>query len=59
VAAVPDGVTVTANNDIFSHLCSRTDTYMPQLMDESTGIRNGDWGFPERYTEYVVVDNNT
>jgi len=57
IALVPDGATVTANNSIFPHLCSRTDTYLPQFIDPYTPIDyNADWGFPDRETEYVVVD---
>ena len=57
IAAIPDGVTVTANNYILPHLCARTDTYMPEFLDTGTGIINGDWGYPYRETEYVVVDS--
>ncbi len=54
---VPDGTSVTANNEIFSHLCSHTDVYLPHWLDPSTGIIHGIWGFPEKETEYVVVDD--
>ncbi|MBI2858161.1 MAG: DUF2079 domain-containing protein [Chloroflexi bacterium] len=56
IAAVPDGATVTASNDIFPHLVSRTETYLPRHIGSETGIVAGDWGFPERETEYVIVD---
>jgi len=56
IALVPDGATVTANDSIFPHLCCRTDTYMPQWIDPYTPIGyNGDWGFPDKDTEYVVI----
>jgi uncharacterized membrane protein len=57
LAAIPDGATVTASNDIFPHICSRTDTYLPEFLDTGTGIIDGDWGYPDRDTEYVVVDS--
>jgi uncharacterized membrane protein len=58
VAAVPDGVTVTATNRIFPHLCSRTETYLPRWTGKETGIIFGIWGFPDKETEYVIVDRN-
>ena len=56
IALVPDGATVTANNNIFPHLCSRTDAYLAEWIDPYTPIDSGDWRFPDRETEYVVVD---
>jgi len=56
IALIPDGATVTANNNIFPHLCCRTDTYLPQFIHPYTPIDSGDWGFPDRETEYVVID---
>lgn len=56
ISLVPNGATVTANNNIFPHLCCRTDTYLPQFIDPYTPIDSGDWGFPDRETEYVVID---
>jgi len=56
IALVPDGATVTANNNIFPHLCSRTDAYLPRLIHRYSPIENGDWGFPDRETAYVVID---
>jgi uncharacterized membrane protein len=56
IALVPDGATVTANNSVFPHLCCRTETYMPHWIDRYTPIGyNGDWGFPDKDTEYVVI----
>lgn len=57
LAAIPDDATVTVNNNIFSHICARTDAYLPRLLDKETGIIDGDWGYPDRDTEYVVVDS--
>jgi uncharacterized membrane protein len=45
VALVPDGVTVTAPNHIFPHLCTRTYTYLP-----------GDPGEEKLYSEYTIID---
>jgi len=57
IALIPDGTTVTANNSIFPHLCSRTDAYLPRFIDPYTPISdNAQWGFPDRETEYVVID---
>jgi uncharacterized membrane protein len=56
ISQIPDGITVTANNNIFTHLCSRTDTYLPQFIHRYTPIDSGDWGFPNRETEYIVID---
>ena len=54
ISMIPDGATVTAPNDIFAHICNRTEVYMPHLYDELyEGVV---WGYPERYTEYVVID---
>ncbi|MBN1191349.1 MAG: DUF2079 domain-containing protein [Dehalococcoidales bacterium] len=54
---IPDGVTVTANNYIFPHICTRTDSYLPCYYDPYTPIEQGKWGFPDLETEYVVVDS--
>ncbi len=56
ISLIPDGATVTANNNIFPHLVSRTDAYLPQYIDPYTPIDSGNWGFPDRETEYVVID---
>jgi len=60
VALVPDNATVTASDLIFPHLCSRTDTYLNAVDGASlmpgSGITSGDWGFPDKDTEYVVID---
>jgi uncharacterized membrane protein len=53
---IPDGVTVTANNAIFPHICDRTDTYLPKFLDPYTPIINGEWGYPDKNTQYVVID---
>ena len=54
---IPDGVTVTANNTIFPHICDRTITYLPHWTDPYTPIENGAWGFPDKDTDYVVIDS--
>jgi uncharacterized membrane protein len=56
LSAIPDGVSVTASNDILPHLCARTNVYLPRLQDPGTGILHGIWGYPEKETQYVVVD---
>ena len=60
IALVPDNAVVTAGDFLFPHLCSRTDTYLnavdgASLMHDS-GIIKADWGFPDKDTEYVVID---
>jgi len=59
VALIPDGVTVTASNVIFPHLCTRTETYLDanegNAIAPETGIISGDWGFPDKDTDYVVI----
>jgi uncharacterized membrane protein len=61
IALVPNNATVTTSNVIFPHLCSRTNTYLLAWEGEAvapeSGIINGDWGFPEKETEYVVIDD--
>jgi len=54
---IPDGATVTANNTIFPHICDRTITYLPRWIDPYTPIENGAWGFPDKDTDYVVMDS--
>jgi len=57
ITLIPDGATVTANNNLFPHLCCRTDAYLAPFIDPYTpNDENADWGFPYRETEYVVVD---
>ncbi len=60
ISLVPDNATVTASNIIFPHLCSRTDTYLDawegEGMSTGSGIINGNWGYPQKDTEYVVID---
>jgi uncharacterized membrane protein len=56
LAAIPDGASVTAVNNIYPHLCTRTDVYVPRVVDDTTGIVHGIWGYPEKETEFVVVD---
>jgi len=60
IALVPDNVTVTASNEIFPHLCSRTDVYLNategKLIAPGAGITKTDWGFPDKNTEYVIID---
>jgi uncharacterized membrane protein len=60
IALIPDKATVTTSNMIFPHLCTRTEIYMDgiegELMAPSGGITNAVWGYPEKDTEYVVVD---
>jgi uncharacterized membrane protein len=60
IALIPDNESVTASNDIFPHLCARTDTYLDAWEGEAIaptgGIINEVWGFPENNTEYVLFD---
>ena len=60
IAAVPDNATVSTNSAIFPHLCARTDTYLfaweGKGIAPTAGITKGDWGFPEKETEYLVID---
>ncbi len=56
LAMIPDGATVTTMNNVFPHICDRTIAYLPWFKDPYTPIEQGDWGFPEQDTEYVVVD---
>ena len=53
---IPDGVSVTLSNNIFAHICNRTNAYLPYYSDSYTPIIDGVWGYPEMYTDYVVVD---
>ena len=61
IALVPNNATVSTSNNIFSHLCSRTDTYLfaweGKEMMAGAGMTKSDWGFPDKDTEYVVVDS--
>ena len=60
ISMIPDNTTVTTSVIIFPHLCSRTDTYVDGWEGEelapNAGIINGDWGFPDKATEYIVFD---
>ena len=60
IALVPNNATVTASNRIFPHLCSRTNVYLDALegvgLQAAAGITEGNWGFPDKDTEYVVID---
>ncbi|MBN1367160.1 MAG: DUF2079 domain-containing protein [Dehalococcoidales bacterium] len=56
LALIPDCATVTTMNKVFPHICDRTTAYLPWFKDPYTPIENGDWGFPTKDTEYVVVD---
>lgn len=60
IALVPDNATVTTSNAIFPHLCTRTDTYLDAWEGEQIaltgGIINHIWGFPDKDTEYIVID---
>jgi uncharacterized membrane protein len=56
LSLIPDGATVTTMNNVFPHICDRTIAYLPWFHDKYTPIDKGDWGFPEKDTEYVVVD---
>jgi uncharacterized membrane protein len=59
IAIIPDGATVTANNSIFPHLVTRTETYLPLFTDPFTPVgSHAQWGFPDRETEYVVIDRD-
>ncbi len=58
IALIPDNATVTAPNHIFPHLCLRTTAYLPPWTDESSPNRlYGDFGVPDRETDYVVIDS--
>jgi uncharacterized membrane protein len=54
---IPDGSSVTVANQIFPHICDRTEAYIPRFIDPYTPITDGDWGYPDRKTQYIVVDN--
>ncbi len=60
IGLVPDNVTVTASNEIFPHLSSRTYVYLDavegKLIAPAAGITKTDWGFPDKRTEYVIID---
>ena len=56
IALIPDGATVTVPNHIFPHLCLRTVAYLSQWPEEPNKSA-GDFGFPDRDTEYVVIDH--
>jgi len=60
IALVPDNSTVTASNVIFPHLCSRTDTYLNAWEGDEimagAGMTTSDWGYPDKNTEYVILD---
>jgi uncharacterized membrane protein len=58
IALIPDGTTVSAPNHIFPHLCLRTTTYMPPWPTEADpNSLYGDFGVPDRETDYVVIDS--
>jgi len=61
IALVPNNATVSTSGEIFPHLCSRTNTYLlaweAGALIQQAGIINGDWGFPQKETEYVVIDS--
>jgi hypothetical protein len=57
IEMIPNGVTVTTTNKIFPHVCDSTDVYLYYFYNNY--IDYGDnviWGYPERYTDYVIVD---
>lgn len=60
IALVPNNVTITTSNVIFPHICTRTDTYLDAWEGEqiavSGGIISHIWGFPDKDTEYIVID---
>ena len=60
IALVPDNATVTASNVIFPHLVSRTDVYLDSMEGEQiaplAGITDAQWGFPDKETQYVIID---
>jgi hypothetical protein len=60
IALIPDNTGVTASNNIFPHLCSRTDVYLDAWegdeIESSSGLNNVIWGYPERETDYVIFD---
>ncbi len=57
ISIIPDEAAVTANNFIFPHICNRTEAYLPRSFNEYIPYdARLTWGYPERYTEYVVID---
>jgi uncharacterized membrane protein len=53
LALIPNGVTVTANNEIFDHLMMRDTVYLP---NEGLGtVPFTQRGFPQTETQYVVI----
>lgn len=54
---IPNDVTVTVNNTLFPHICNRTITYLANWEDPYSPIENGAWGFPEKDTQYIVIDS--
>jgi uncharacterized membrane protein len=58
IELVPEGASVTANNNIFPHLVAKNNVYLPFCVDPFTPIEtSAQWGFPDRDTDYIVVDN--
>ena len=57
ISHIPDNVTVTAQKRVFPHIAHRTEVYIPKP-GNPYGVYSDDiiWGYPERLTEYVVVD---
>jgi len=57
IALIPDGTTVTAQNTIFPHLCNRTEVFLPHWVGKASFYDEDiTWGYPERFTEYVIID---
>jgi uncharacterized membrane protein len=52
LAEIPNGVSVTATNEIFDHLVTRCNTYLPYNGFDKAGP---DFGFPCTVTDYVVI----
>jgi uncharacterized membrane protein len=57
INSIPKGtkISVTANNNIEPHLVVDNDPYLAHLQ---YGFVNSVWGYPDRLTDYVLVDTN-
>ena len=55
IELIPDDASVTAPYHIFSHLCTRTDTYSP-YEPVKPNVFYGEFGLLDVTTDYVIVD---
>lgn len=62
ISLVPDNASVSASNEIISHLCAHTNAYIFSWQGEGLAvagdITKGVYGFPQNDTEYIVIDTN-